>query len=301
MTALRVELVNDTAWTPDPTGPDSARDVAARSSFVGAHLVLTTDAGQFVSLTDPPPQAAQAAARCQNHRCWPVLVGPPGSRDVLLASPIILADYPEVAPESPGQLYDSTEIDEILTLRIMTLTDEEKRAARGTDPRAAAIIDRSDQMPPEVFERLHGALRGLDIGPVTPAPDRPDSPLDRADLTAVDDAVPTFGSAPWWNPGVDASVSPEADTVSIAGIAVRRGSRVRLHPSGTADAQDLFIDGRTAAVTGVYFDVDGDTHVAVVVEDDPAAEMHEWYGRYLYFRPDELEPLGAPAPSETSL
>ena len=89
--------------------------------------------------------------------------------------------------------------------------------------------------------------------------------------------------------------------MSIAGIAVRRGSRVRLHPSGTADAQDLFIDGRTAAVTGVYFDVDGDTHVAVVVEDDPAAEMHEWYGRYLYFRPDELEPLGAPAPSETSL
>jgi hypothetical protein len=92
-------------------------------------------------------------------------------------------------------------------------------------------------------------------------------------------------------------VSPENDTVQINGVAVGKGTRVRLHPSGRGDAQDIFIDGLTAVVAGVYFDVDGDTHVAVVVEDDPAAELHEWYGRFSYFRPDELEPLDELEPS----
>ena len=74
---------------------------------------------------------------------------------------LFLYDYPQIAPESPGDLYDATEIDEILTLRTMTLTDEEKREARATDPRAAAIIDRVDDMPPEILDRLHGAVRYL--------------------------------------------------------------------------------------------------------------------------------------------
>ena len=139
----------------------------------------------------------------------------------------------------------------------MTLTDEEKRAARGTDPRAAAIIDRSDLLPPEVFERLHGALRGVDIGPVAA-----DAGGFREPDIDLDD-VPTFGTAPWWDPGADAAVRPEVDTVVINGVEVGNGSRVRLHPSGHADAQDLFVDGLTAIVAGVYLDVDGGTHVAV--------------------------------------
>src|SRR4029079_18469709 len=118
----------------------------------------------FVSLLDPPEAFREAAAACSNIGTYPVLAGDEGQRDCMLSSPIILYDYPQIAAESPGNLYDGTEIDEILTLRIMTLTDEEKRAARGTDPRAAAIIDRSDSMPPEIFERLHGALRGFDSG-----------------------------------------------------------------------------------------------------------------------------------------
>ena len=99
--------------------------------------------------------------KCSNVHTWPVMVGEDGDRDVVLSSPIILYDYPQIAPESPGDLYDATEIDEILTLRTMTLTEDEKRQARATDPRAAAIIDRVDDMPPEILDKLHGALRYL--------------------------------------------------------------------------------------------------------------------------------------------
>ncbi len=79
----------------------------------------------------------------------------------MLSSPIILYDHPEVAPESQGDLFDATEIDEILALRVLTLTDDEKDEARRTDARAAAIVDRIDAMSPEVWARLHGAMRPL--------------------------------------------------------------------------------------------------------------------------------------------
>ncbi len=272
LVTLRARLENRTAWSVE-SGAQSAgspRDIAARYSFVGTHLLLAVRDGAFLSLTDPPEWASDAAAACRNHRCWPVLIGEDQRRDVLLASPIILPDHPELAPESPGALYDSTEIDEILTLRIMTLTDEEKLAARGTDPRAAAIIDRCDTMPPEIFERLHGALRTFD----DPVP-----------------TAPAEESVPWWDPGVDASVSPETDAVQIGDTAVAKGSRVLLRPRRRADAQDLFLADQPAIVTGVFADVDGETHVAVVLEDDPASELHQWYGRYYYFGPEELEPL----------
>ena len=41
----------------------------------------------------------------------------------------------------------------------------------------------------------------------------------------------------------------------------------------------------------MFRDVDGDEHVAVTVDDDPAAEVLAWQGRFLYFHPDEVEPL----------
>jgi hypothetical protein len=86
-------------------------------------------------------------------------------------------------------------------------------------------------------------------------------------------------------------VSPETDSVLVGGTRVARGALVRLHPSRRADAQDMFLDGQDARVSGVHVDLDGETHVAVTLVDDPAAELHDWYGRYLYFAPDELEPL----------
>jgi hypothetical protein len=105
------------------------------------------------------------------------------------------------------------------------------------------------------------------------------------------------GEVPWWDPAVDASVSPDTDIVLINGVAVSAGSIVRVHPSRRADAQDLFFTDQLAKVTAVHSDVDGETHVALVLVDDPAADLHEWYGRYLYFAPDELEPISGPKPS----
>ena len=98
---------------------------------------------------------------CKNVGTWPVLVGEDGQRDAMLSSPIILYDYPKIAPESPGALFDGTEIDEILSLRIMTLTDQEKLEIGRTDERARQILERTESMPPEQFMKMHGVLRGL--------------------------------------------------------------------------------------------------------------------------------------------
>jgi len=137
----------------------ASREAALRRALVSAHLLLAVREGEFVSLLEPPEDAASAAAGCRNVGCWPVLVGVPGTRDTMLVSPIILYDYPAVAPESPGDLFDGAEIDEVLSLRILTMTDEEKREARETDPRARAVLDRTEALSPADLIRLHGALR----------------------------------------------------------------------------------------------------------------------------------------------
>ena len=79
----------------------------------------------------------------------------------MLSSPIILYDYPQIAPESPGDLFDGAEIDEILTLRILTMTDEEKREMRKTDERARKMLERTESLPMEHLMKLHGTLRDL--------------------------------------------------------------------------------------------------------------------------------------------
>ncbi|MBS1696660.1 MAG: hypothetical protein JST91_31145 [Actinobacteria bacterium] len=254
--------------------PAVDKDDAIATSLIGTHLVLEVTDGEFVSLLEPPASASAAVADCRQHRCFPVLAGPPGDHTLALVSPIILYDHPEVATQSAGALYDSTEIDEILTLRVMTMTEQEKAEARATDPRAAQIIDRCDSMAPEAMLDLHGVLR--------------DPHADDRDLGLIPD-VPL--GVDWWDPLADNAVRPDIDAVLVDGVRVARGSRVRLRPSRRADAQDLFFADRVARVTSVHEDVDGDQHVGVVLEDDPGADMHEWYGRYLYFAPDEVEPL----------
>lgn len=152
---VTIQILNHTPFPP----AGQSRDDALMRSFVSTHTLLTVEKGEFVSLLDPPEALREAAAGCSNVGTYPVLIGEEGSRDCLLSSPIILYDYPQIAPESAGNLYDGTEIDEILTLRIMTLTDEEKREMRGADERARQILERTEKLPPEQLMKMHGAMK----------------------------------------------------------------------------------------------------------------------------------------------
>ena len=330
---LRVRLENRT----EPETAPGCRDEALRHSLIAAHTLIGVPSGKFLSLTDPPEWAAAEAAACVNTGTWPVLAGPDDCQDLVLSSPVILYDHPEVAAESAGDLFDATEIDEILTLRTLALTEAEKREARATDPRAAELMDRMDNLPPEMLERMHGAIRYLRSVPGEAA--RAPGGLGRAAAMHGGAAAPPDAAAgvhgggmpgwppepvgpaagrmagdlgglpgdpfldrpqvPWWDPGADASVSPETDHIVIAGVRVARGSRVRMRPgSRRADAQDLFLVGRTALVEAVLHDVDGQVHVAVSPDHDPVADLQASHGRFLYFAPDELEPIDPSGPAD---
>ncbi|MGH3209339.1 MAG: hypothetical protein ACRDNO_16415 [Trebonia sp.] len=267
---LSVELTNESG-----AGSPASREEALPAALVAAHMIITVSGGAFLSMTDPPEWASPQVAACKNTGCWPVLAGPEGSHQVMLAAPIILPDHPQVASESPGELYDGTEIDEILTLRTLALSAEEKAEARATDPRAAALIDRVDAMDPQSIAQLHGTIRAM-------SPSQPQVPVT---------LVGEVEQVPWWDPGADASVSPGTDFVVIAGQRVAAGSRVILRPGRRrADAQDMFLAGRAALVEAVLLDVEDTAYLAVTLADDLAADLQSAHGRFLYFAPDEVEP-----------
>jgi hypothetical protein len=131
------------------------------SLMASSHTLLGVSSGAFLSLLDPPEEYRGAAAACQNTGTWPVLAGREGERSLMLSSPIILYDYPQIAPESAGDLFDSTEIDEILTLRVLTLSDDEKKEVCAGDDRARGILERTEGLPPEALAKMHGAIRSL--------------------------------------------------------------------------------------------------------------------------------------------
>jgi hypothetical protein len=150
---ITVDVVNATRFA----GND--REAALRRTFCSTHAVLRARAGAFVSLADPPPALREAARACVNEGAWPVLVGEPGERHTMLCSPIILEDHPRVAPESPGDLFDGGEVDELLALSILSLTDAEKAEMRASDPRTRAILERTEALTRDDLLRLHGAWR----------------------------------------------------------------------------------------------------------------------------------------------
>jgi hypothetical protein len=155
---ISIRILNTTSF--EATAQTSRED-ALLSSLVSTHTVLGVQDGRFISLFAPPERLSELVASCKNLGTWPVLVGEEGQLDTMLSSPIILYDYPRIAPESAGDLFDGTEIDEILSLRIMTLTDEEKREMSQSDERAREILERTETMPVEQLMKLHGVLRGL--------------------------------------------------------------------------------------------------------------------------------------------
>jgi hydrogenase maturation protease len=155
---LTVRIANA---TPGTNAIGNQGNAIMLHSLISTHTILQVRHGAFISLLDPPETMREAAQQCTNIHTWPVLAGNEGDYDAVLSSPIILYDYPQIAPESPGSLFDGTEIDEILTLRIMTLTEEEKAAMRQEDERVREILERTEHLTPEDLMKLHGTIRSL--------------------------------------------------------------------------------------------------------------------------------------------
>jgi hypothetical protein len=134
---------------------------ALPQTFVSTHTILTARSGQFISLLDPPDHFRETAAKCRNIGTWPVLIGKEPDRSCILSSPIVLYDYPRVADESPDDLFDCTEIDEILTLRILSLTEAEKEEVRRSGGRERRLLEHVESLTPEQLMKLHGIMRAV--------------------------------------------------------------------------------------------------------------------------------------------
>jgi hypothetical protein len=254
---LTVKIMNTAPWD----GQD--REETLRRTFVSTHTILRAENGSFVSLMDPPEELKGLAEGCENVKTWPVLAGEEGERDTMLSSPIILYDYPRIAPESPGDLFDGGEVDQLLTLSILALTDEEKEEVRATDPRAREILDRSEALTEEEIMGLHGAVRDLRGG----------EQIDPFEVEGLHRPAPIG--------------------VTVDGVEVRSGSRVRLWPRAGRDIFDMALSGKTAVVEKLEQDFEDRILLAVSVEDDPGREMVDMpvLGHRFFFSPDEVEPL----------
>ena len=160
---LTLEVINETVLDGDPAD----RNRALLYSLLSAHSILSIQGGTFLSLLDPPDELREVATTCSNKGNFPVLLGEPGSTDMLLCSPILLSDYPQIAPESAGDFFDATEMDEMLTLRVMTLTDAEKKEMSLADDRVRALLQRTEETARDQLMRTHGVIRNL-----RPAEDR---------------------------------------------------------------------------------------------------------------------------------
>lgn len=274
---LHASFANESPATPVPS---FSRRVVQDVAFTSAHLLLAIDRGAFVSLLDPPAELKADVKACVQDGVFPVLAGDAGDDSRVLCSPIILYDHPEVAPESSGNFFDGTEMDEMLALRVLTLTDDEKEAMRNGDPHARAILERTETLADEQLARVHGAVRGL-------------RRITEHDLAATTDAAVDM---------IEQRFDPFAEhvpvqSVRVFGIEVRTGDRVRLWPQKKADILDMEMEGKVAIIEAIEQDFEDKVQFAVVLEDDPGRDMGmlRQTAHRFFFTPEEIEPMGMDA------
>ncbi|MGH9466744.1 MAG: hypothetical protein ACRD1Y_05260 [Terriglobales bacterium] len=246
-------------------GAGDERDAALQFAMASAQLRCALEAGQFVSAQDPPPARTEAAQACRCRGVYPVLVGHPGEASLLLAAPLILEDYARVAPQSAGDFCDATEMDELLTLRVLTLTAQEQEEIRAAGGTGREILERCGRLAPQGPDlALHGGRADTFTGP-----------------------APRAVAAPW-DPF---ALPPEA--VPCGNGELRVGHRVRLHPRPGADLFSSLLLEKTARIQAIEQDMEGEVHLAVVVEDDPGADMGyaRQSGHRFFFSLSEVEPL----------
>ncbi len=246
--------------TPVPEIDLNQQEEVLMRTFASTHTILESPEGEFLSLMDPPPAYVQASKTCSNIGTWPVLVGEKekGRPGAMLSSPIILYDYPEIAPESPGEFFDGTEIDEILTLRVLTMTDQEKWEMSQGDEQARQILHRTEALSEEAFWQMHGTIRG---GP--------------------------FSSEDFFNP------STRLGHVTVNGQDLVIGDRVQIRPRGRADVMDLALEGKIAVIESIEQDAENRVYLALVLDEDPGKDlgMLRQPGHRFFYGLNEVEPL----------
>ena len=256
---ITTRVINETGIDKDKI--DDSDEVIMRT-FASTHTILSAPGGEFVSLLDPAPDYEAEANKCKNIGCWPVLVGEEkkNDRDTMLSSPIILYDYPKIAAESAGDLFDSTEIDEILTLRVKTMTDAEKAEMRNLDEQARRILERTENITADHFMQMHGTMRNV--------------------RSANED---------FFNP------AKQIESATVQGVDLKKGDRVRIRPKKRADVMDLALNGKIAVIEAVEEDVEDQVHFALILEDDPGKDLGfmRQPGHRFFFGADEVEPIVA--------
>ncbi len=252
--------------TPLADADRSERAAAQLRAFASTHAILTVEGGAFITLLDPPDDLREAAAQCENVGAFPVLVGGEDDR-AMLASPIILYDHPAIAPESPGDLFDGAEIDEILTLRILALTDAEKREMASVDARARALLERTHALTADDMARLHGVMRDGS------------SQISRAGPP----------------PAINEREKPRLVSLIDGGGALCVGARVRLRPKSGGDIMDIALRDKLAVVEAIERDFEDRIHVAVTLLDDPGRDLGAagFPGHRFFFSQEEIEPIAA--------
>jgi hypothetical protein len=233
------------------------RTEALEHSLLSTHVVVRcATGGRFMSPIAPPDEAATAVMTCANVNTYPVLATP--ADDAILGAAIVLPDHPQIAPESRGSLFDSTEIEEALLLHVLALSDGERAELAHADPAVKAMIERAVKATPEDIMALHGRVTVTDPAPKSEA---------------------------------DSDVRGEEDVV-VDGRTFSRGGHVVLRPEANRNAQDHLLDGRSATIERIYIDYDDQVHLCVTVDDDPGQDIMRDIGRYLYFKPTEVEVIG---------
>ncbi|HEY1853677.1 MAG TPA: hypothetical protein VGG40_03755 [Solirubrobacterales bacterium] len=236
-----------------PAGAVAGRPEALRSSLLSTHVVIRVEGGRFVSPVENEGPRAAAVAACENLNTWPVLATP--DDDAVLGASMFLPDHPRIAPESLGGLFDSTEIEEALLLHVQTLSEEER--AEITDPKVREMIERAETASPEEMIALHGRLESGSPKPGDPEPGHPQS-----------------GKPEW----------------TVGGRTIKRGAGVLLRPRKQAgDTYDVILAGKAATIERIYIDYEDGVHLGVTIDDDPGQELMRDTGRYLYFKPEEVE------------
>jgi hypothetical protein len=242
-----------------PVGEALTRNEALAFSMLSTHVVVRcAPGGRFMSPIAPPDDVATAVMTCANVNVFPVLATP--EDDAVLGAAIMLPDHPEIAPESRGSLFDSTEIEEALLLHVLALSDGERSELAEADPAVRAMIERAVSATPEDIMSLHGRVTVSDKAP---------APAD----------------------GGDTDVRGE-ETIVADGRSFARGGKVVLRPEANRNAQDHLLEGRTATIERIYVDYDDQVHLCVTVDDDPGQDIMRDIGRYLYFKPTEVEVSG---------